>query len=106
MDKVYYTIFFMALPIMCLMSYLVVAGIWFFGERKEEAKRLLIVGVFGSIAGYLIALLYFYITRDEAFLSIVELSSIGFLVGAGYTMILFSILPRRLRLKGIIEENN
>lgn len=92
---------------MCFFTNFVVAIILLFrknNERKKEAKRMLIVGAFGSIAGYIIALLYFYFTRDESFLSIVNLSSIGFLVGAGYTMILFSLLPRKLRLKGVIEE--
>lgn len=92
---------------MCFFTNFVVAIILLFrknNERKKEAKRMLIVGAFGSISGYIIALLYFYLTRDESFLSIVNLSSIGFLVGAGYTMILFSLLPRKLRLKGVIEE--
>ena len=86
------------------MSDLVIATIWFFGKKKEEAKRWFLAGGFGGIVGYFIALIYFYVTRNETFLSVIELSYVGFLVGAGYTMILFSLLPRRLRLKGVIEE--
>lgn len=104
MDKVYYTIFFLALPIMCLLSYFVVTVIWFFGKRREEAKRVFIVGAIGGFVGYLIALIYFYLTRDGTLISIAELSYIGFLVGAGYTTILFSLLPKKLRLKGLVGE--
>ena len=107
MGELYYTLFIIIFPIMCFFTNFVVAIILLFrknNERKEEAKRILIVGAFGSIAGYIIASIYFYLTRDETFLSVVELSCIGFLVGAGYAMILFSILPRRLRLKGLVEE--
>lgn len=89
---------------MCFFTNFVVAIILLFrknNERKKEAKRMLIVGAFGSIAGYIIALLYFYLTRGGSFSSLTELSFIGFLVGAGYSMILFSFLPRNLRLKEI-----
>jgi Na+-transporting NADH:ubiquinone oxidoreductase subunit NqrE len=76
---------------------------WFFGKRRQEAKRILIIGAVGSIAGYIIALIYFYITRNENILSIIELSFIGLLVGAGYSMIFFSLLPKKIRLKGILD---
>lgn len=99
MDNLYYTIFFIAFPVMCLFSNLVASVFWLFGERKQEAKLLLVSGCIGAIFGYFIALTYFLIARDISTVELFELSTIGLLVGSGYLMLGVGLLPKSLKNK-------
>jgi len=97
MDALYYTIFLIVFPIMIVMSYTIIACVWLFTNRKQEAKQVLASGGFGGVVGYILIFIYFYLTRDADFWALVDLSFVGFLAGAGYSMLLFSLLPKNIR---------
>jgi hypothetical protein len=83
------------------MTHIVIACVWLLGDRRREALRSIWIGALGAIIGYFIAFVYFYVTRDEGILSLLDLSVIGLLVGGGYSIIVFFLLPKKVRLVGI-----
>lgn len=92
MNNIYITIFLIALPVMTLFSYSITMLWWAVGNRRREAKRFLLVGLAGAVSGYVIALIYFYISRELQATELFRISSIGLMVGGGYSMLVFSLI--------------
>lgn len=97
MSDLYYTVFFTALPVMCVLSNVVMIAVWLPGSRRQDAVALLYGAGIGAVLGYGVALIYFGTTRDLPTKELLKLSQIGVLVGAGYLMLAIDLLPKKLK---------
>ena len=107
MNQVYWMLFLMLFPIMSLFTSLVTIALWFLQRKRvDDAKTLLVFGTIGAIGGYLVAFLYFYITRSESIVSLLNLSLLGLFIGSGYSMMLTPAFWKFKRSRGQTKESN
>ncbi len=92
MNNVYFTIFLIAVPIMTLFSYSATILWWVVGNKRREAKQFLSVCLAGAVSGYIVALIYFCIARELSILELFRISTIGLMVGGGYSVLFYSLI--------------